>query len=84
MLKFIEIDCGPGGYVWELHSQHHDHLRTYESEAAMLNDAALLNFLGHEVKFYTQAEYNLQVQMETLIENEIFSRRLDSVGLSAL
>jgi hypothetical protein len=50
----------------------------------MMYDAALLNYFGHEVKFYTQAEYNLTVQMETLIENEIFYRRLDSVRLSAL
>jgi hypothetical protein len=50
----------------------------------MMYDAALLNHFGHEVKFYTQAEYNLTVQMETLIENEIFSKRLDNARLSAL
>ena len=43
----------------------------------MLYDAALLYNLHHEVKFYTQAEYNLQVQMETMIENEMFGRKSD-------
>ena len=69
MLKFIEIDCGPGGYVWELHSQHHKHLRTYESEAAMLNDAALLKMVDVDYRFYTQAEYNLEMQVEIMTEN---------------
>jgi hypothetical protein len=82
-VMFYEIDCGPGGIVWELHTED-NYLRNYPDEGAMMYDAALLNHLGHEVKFYTQAEYNLQVQMETLIENEIFSARLDSARLSAL
>jgi hypothetical protein len=69
MLKFIEIDCGPGGYVWELHAEHHDHLRTYESEAAMLNDAALLRMVDVSYRFYTQAEYNLEMQVEIMTEN---------------
>jgi nanoRNase/pAp phosphatase (c-di-AMP/oligoRNAs hydrolase) len=81
---FYEIDCGPGGIVWELHSDVSDYLRSYDTEADMMYDAALLNHFGHEVKFYTQAEYNLSVQMDTLIENEIFSRRLDSARLSPL
>jgi len=83
-VMFYEIDNGPGGLTWELHSDISDYLRTYDSEGEMMYDAALLNYLGHEVKFYTQAEYNLSVQMETLIENEIFSKRLDSARLSAL
>ena len=82
-VMFYEIDNGPGGIVWELHSEN-DYLRNYPDEGAMMYDAALLNHLGHEVKFYTQAEYNLQVQMETLIENEIFSKRLDYRNLSPL
>lgn len=77
-VMFYEIDCGPGGIVWELHDEQHEYLRSYPSEADMMYDAALLHNLHHEVKFYTQAEYNLQVQMEILIENEIFSSRLDS------
>ena len=73
MLRFIEIDCGPGGYVWELHSQHHDHLRTYESEAAMLNDAALLRMVDVSYRFYTQAEYNLEVMVEMMTENGVWN-----------
>ena len=82
-VMFYEIDSGPGGIVWELHTEN-EYLRYYPNEADMLYDAALLHNLHHEVKFYTQAEYNLQVQMETLIENEIFSKRLDYRNLSAL
>jgi hypothetical protein len=69
MLRFVEIDCGPGGYVWELYSQDHDHLRTYESEAAMLNDAALLKMVDVSYRFYTQAEYSLEVAVDVMIEN---------------
>lgn len=68
MLKFLEIDCGPGGIVWELHSDDH-YLRTYDSEAAMLNDAALLRMVDVPFRFYTQAEYNLEMSVEIMIEN---------------
>jgi hypothetical protein len=73
MLKFIEIDCGPGGIVWELHSDDNEHLRTYESEAAMLNDAALLRMVDVDYRFYTQAEYNLEVQVEIMTENGVWN-----------
>ena len=73
MLRFIEIDCGPGGYVWELHSEDHDHLRTYENEAAMLNDAALLKMVDVSYRFHTQAEYNLEVMVEMMLENEVWN-----------
>ena len=82
-VMFYEIDCGPGGIVWELHTEN-DYLRSYPDEGAMVYDAALINHLGHEVRFYTQAEYNLQVQMEILIENETFVKRLDNHSLSPL
>jgi len=69
MLRFLEIDCGPGGTVWELHANNYNLLRTYESEAAMLNDAALLRMVDVDYRFYTQAEYNLEVQVEIMTEN---------------
>ena len=75
-VMFYEIDNGPGGITWELHTEN-EFLRVYPTEADMLYDAALLHNLYHEVKFYTQAEYNLQVSMETMIENEIFGRKRD-------
>lgn len=75
-VMFYEIDCGPGGIVWELHTDD-DILRAYPTEADMLYDAALLYNLHHEVKFYTQAEWNLQVQMETMVESDIFGRKSD-------
>ena len=75
MLKFIEIDCGPGGYVWELYSQDHEHIRVYESEAAMLNDAALLKMVDVSYRFYTQAEYSLEVAVDVMIENGAWNER---------
>ena len=82
-VMFYEIDNGPGGITWELHTEN-DYLRSYRNEGDMMYDAALLNNLHHEVKFYTQREYDLQVQMETLVENEIFSGRLDNRSQSTL
>jgi hypothetical protein len=73
MLRFLEIDCGPGGYVWELHSEDHEHLRTYGSEADMLNDASLLRMVSVPFRFYTQAEYNLEVQVEIMTENGVWN-----------
>jgi hypothetical protein len=81
---FYEIDCGPGGIVWEMHSEESEYLRTYRDEGDMLYDAALLRKMNHEIKFYTQAEYNLNIEMETLVENEMFSPGLDNSLLSAL
>jgi hypothetical protein len=73
MLKFLEIDCGPGGIVWELQSDGHNLIRTYDSEAAMLNDAALLRMVDVPFRFYTQAEYNLEVQVEIMTENGVWN-----------
>jgi hypothetical protein len=75
-VMFYEIDNGPGGITWELHTED-DILRSYPTEADMLYDAALLYNLHHEVKFFTQQEYNLNVQMETMVESEIFGRKRD-------
>jgi hypothetical protein len=73
LYKFIEVDCGPGGYVWELHSDKFEHIRTYASEESMLNDAALLKLCGVEYRFYTQAEYNLEMAVEIMIENGVWN-----------
>jgi len=70
-IRLIEIDCGPGGIVWEMHNQEFEFLRSYPNEGAMLYDAALVKKLGHDVRFYTQAEYQLEAQVEILIENEL-------------
>ena len=82
-IKFVEIDCGPGGIVWESHSDEFgEYLRTYDSEARMLDDAAFCYHLGMKVRFYTQAEYQLQSQMEIMVENGIFGPDIDN-GISA-
>ena len=82
-VNFLEIDCGPGGLVWEMHVED-DFIKSYPSEADMLYDAAMLCNLQHEIRFYTQAEYNLEQEMLTMVENEVFYRRLDNYSLSAL
>lgn len=82
-IKFYEVDCGPGGIVWEMHVED-EFIKSYPSEGDMLYDAAMLTNLQHEIRFYTQAEYNLEQEMLTMVENEIFYRRLDSNRLSAL
>ena len=68
-VRFLEIDCGPGGIVWEMHGQDHQFIRSYGSEGEMLKDASLAKMLGHDLRFHTQAEYNLEVLTEILIEN---------------
>lgn len=75
-IKMVEVDCGPGGMVWELHSDDFEFLRSYPDEGAMLNDAALIKRLGHDIRFHTQAEYNLEVQVEIMLENELFQGRV--------
>ena len=68
-IRMLEIDCGPGGIVWEMHSKNHEFIRSYATEEDMLMDAALLKMLGHKIRFQTQSEYNLEVMMEIMIEN---------------
>lgn len=66
---FIEIDCGPGGTIWEMHTEDHKFLRSYGTEDQMLQDAILAKMLGHEPRFYTQAEWNLEVRVEMALEH---------------
>ena len=68
-IRLLEIDCGPGGIVWEMHTEDHQFVRSYGSEGEMLKDASLAKMLGHDLRFHTQAEYNLEVMVEILIEN---------------
>jgi hypothetical protein len=35
----------------------------------MLKDAVLAKMLGHDLRFHTQAEYNLEMSVEIMIEN---------------
>jgi len=69
MVRLLEIDCGPGGIIWEMHTEDHQFVRSYGSEGEMLKDASLAKMLGHDLRFHTQAEYNLEVMVEILIEN---------------
>ena len=69
MVRLLEIDCGPGGIIWEMHTEDHQFVRSYGSEGEMLKDASLVKMLGHDLRFHTQAEYNLEVMVEILIEN---------------
>ena len=69
MVRLLEIDCGPGGLIWEMHTEDHQFVRSYGNEGEMLKDASLAKMLGHDLRFHTQAEYNLEVMVEILIEN---------------
>ncbi len=68
-VRFLEVDCGPGGIVWEMYGQDHNFIRSYATEADMLKDAVLAKMLGHDLRFHTQAEYNLEMSVEIMIEN---------------
>lgn len=71
-MRFYEIDCGPGGTVWEAHNERLQYLRSYESEDAMLKDAAFCSTLGADIRFHTQGEYQLHTYVETMLENDIY------------
>ena len=68
-IRLLEIDCGPGGIVWEMNTDDGKFLRSYAREGDMLKDAAFAKMLGHDLRFHTQAEYNLEVMVEILVEN---------------
>jgi hypothetical protein len=72
-VRFLEIDCGPGGIVWEMHGQDNQFIRSYGSENDMLKDAALAKMLGHDLRFHTQAEYMLEVSVEIMLENGVWN-----------
>lgn len=71
-VNFYEVDNGPGGLTWTATKEDWGHLRSYNTEGEMLNDAAFVYALGAEVRFYTQAEYQLQTQLEVMLENDIY------------
>lgn len=72
-IRLLEIDCGPGGIIWEMHTEDHKFVRSYGSENDMLNDAALAKMLGHDLRFHTQAEYMLEVSVEIMLENGVWN-----------
>ena len=68
-VNFYEIDNGPGGLTWTAMKEDYGFLRSYETEGEMLDDAAFVYSLDGEVRFYTQAEWNLEVRVEMALEH---------------
>jgi len=66
-VMFYEVDNGPGGMSWEMHTDD-GYIRTYDQEEPMVKDSALLKSIGHDIRFYTQAELNLIFWLDLILD----------------
>ena len=64
-IGFYEIDGGPSGNWWEGQVENvYTYIGTWSDTIDMLATAKMLKTIGHEVRFYTQAEYELNLFLE--------------------
>ena len=63
-IGFYEIDGGPSGIYWEGMIDESHYLGTWHTPNAMLDVAKVLSKCGHDIRFYTQAEYELNLALE--------------------
>ena len=64
-IGFYEIDGGPSGIYWEgMIDNQGPYLGTWHTIADMLSTARVLKKVGHDIRFYTQAEYELNLALE--------------------
>lgn len=66
-IHFYEIDNGPGGIWWEGRMEDGPYVGTWE-ENGMLETARILRLANHPVRFHTQAEYQLDSQLEEILD----------------
>jgi hypothetical protein len=76
-VHMYEVDNGPGGITWACSINEYDcegstYLTDYSNEGEMMNAASIFRKLGHDVRFHTQAEYELHMQLEIMLENDIY------------
>jgi len=62
-IHFYEVDGGPSGLWWE-GSVDRKYIGSWTNTADMLATAKILSMVGHEIRFYTQAEYELSLALE--------------------
>lgn len=65
-VSMFEIDNGPGGISWE--GYNGDRVASYDSQEAMMQEAATLTKYGATVRIYTLAEFELVKAIDALIE----------------
>ena len=64
-IGFYEIDGGPSGIWWEGSVENKGpYLGPWNTVDEMLDIARTLSKIGHEIRFYTQAEYELNMALE--------------------
>ena len=63
-IAFYEIDGGPSGKWWEAMKDESYYLGSWYTQDHMLDTAKILSKIGHEIRFYTQAECELNMVLE--------------------
>ena len=64
-IGFYEIDGGPSGIYWEgAVEKQGPYIGTWTDTIDMLAAAKMLKVIGHDIRFYTQAEYELNLFLE--------------------
>jgi hypothetical protein len=65
-IHFYEIDGGPSGIWWEGRVDDGPYLGTWDKEP-MLEIARVLSLANHTIRFHTQAEWELDLQLKELL-----------------
>ena len=62
----FEIDGGPSGIWWEVRVEDGPYLGTWDKEP-MLEIARVLSLADHPIRFHTQAEWELNLELEEML-----------------
>ena len=64
-ISLYEMDGGPSGIWWEGYADDQAvYIGSWADTVDMLATAKMLKTIGHEIRFYTQAEYELNEFLE--------------------
>jgi hypothetical protein len=67
-IHFYEIDGGPSGIFWEGRvGDDGPYLGTWVTTHAVLEVARIMNLADHRIRFHTQAEWELDSQLEEML-----------------
>ena len=65
-IHFYEIDGGPSGIWWEGSVDNCPYLGTWDIHG-VLETSRILSLADHRIRFHTQAEYELDLQLKEML-----------------
>ena len=66
-IHFYEVDGGPSGIWWEGRVDDGPYIGMFYTRAHLIDTARILSLANHSIRFHTQAEYELDSELEEML-----------------